>query len=169
MKDDCQRVRWYIDKYWNDKVPLPGWVYNHLKICNECKEYKMSIEKAVEELKASLDDAIKNIYPPDFSVIENRSLARKRYNRLAGLAATLAILSMVMFFGYKIFFGDRNNGPFSNKYLADKQLIEEENKQFVNSIFQSSVFQATGDTPEITLSLELFDIDNTEFIPYTKK
>ena len=157
MKELCRKARYYINRYFDEKAPMPGWVEDHLKVCAECNKFKKSFEETTKKLKISIDEAICKIAPLDFSIIEDRMFKRKRNVRIAKLSATTVCVAVLSFFIYYRYFYHKINKSDIEKILMKKLLIREENNQFIESIFNTSFFDANSNSHEITFSTDLFN------------
>jgi len=152
MKNDCHYARETIQHFLDGEKPLPEWAKEHIRKCKPCRSFKESLEEFPIELKSSIDKEIETLEPPDFSILPDRLSGKIGHKVFIPWIAALFVFAVILTFSY--------HGYMSYKTSS---FLKEENRFFVENLFNKSIFEE-GETIEgLALFTEWFQ--STEIVP----
>ncbi len=150
MKEGCRNVRDMIQESLDHGSALPVFAEEHLKNCPPCRSFIESLEQFSLKLRASLDEEIEVLGPPKFSCLPERTSERKGHMQFLPWVAALICFAVISLFSYRGYISYRT-----------KSFLREENRLFVEGLFNRSIFEQENSFESIALSTTWFQGNDT--------
>ena len=145
MNQDCMAVRVRIQESLDNRRAISPRIRRHLADCSECEAFMDSWETLLHELKGALDEEVGRLAPPDYSLLQQKAKTGEGQGRTTNddrggilhrpllWAAAAVFIVIVGLSGYSGF----------SRYRLHST-IRENNRLFVESLFERSIFD-TGE------------------------